>query len=64
MLSTKESKKLNQEGLVERAMIDYAEELKAFIRARISSNLATEDLLQEIWYQLSKTIQSTDIQAY
>ncbi|MEM6800242.1 MAG: sigma-70 family RNA polymerase sigma factor [Bacteroidota bacterium] len=40
---------------------EYQVPLKAFISSRLASEEDAEDLLQEVWYQLSKTIQKEEI---
>jgi len=39
----------------------YEAELAAFIRSRVGRNEDADDLLQEVWYQLSKALQQTAI---
>ncbi|MEM9886540.1 MAG: RNA polymerase sigma factor [Bacteroidota bacterium] len=38
----------------EQIVQDYGEVLQAFIRSRVGSKAIADDLLQEVWYQLSK----------
>lgn len=40
----------------------YEEELAGFIKARISHSSDREDLLQEVWFQLSKTLEKESLE--
>ena len=39
----------------------YQEELSAFIKPRVEIQSDAEDLLQEVWFQLSKTLSQSEI---
>ncbi|MEL6250803.1 MAG: sigma-70 family RNA polymerase sigma factor [Bacteroidota bacterium] len=41
---------------------EYQAPLKAFIRSRLASEEDAEDILQEVWYQLSKNLQQGNIE--
>ncbi|MEM6698489.1 MAG: sigma-70 family RNA polymerase sigma factor [Bacteroidota bacterium] len=36
---------------------EYAPKLRAFLRVRLSDPIITEDILQDVWYQLSKQVE-------
>jgi RNA polymerase sigma factor (sigma-70 family) len=44
-----------------RAVRDYGKELFYFIRGRVTTRQDAEDILQDIWYQLSKMSEVADI---
>jgi RNA polymerase sigma factor (sigma-70 family) len=47
------------EESAEEIIQDYQPQLKGFIRKRVSSNEDAEDILQDVFYKLLKTIQDT-----
>ena len=46
-----------REKAITNAMDTYGKRLYRFIRGRVPSNADAEDILQEVWYQLSKVLQ-------
>ncbi|MEN0051640.1 MAG: sigma factor, partial [Bacteroidota bacterium] len=36
---------------------EYAPKLRVFLRVRLSDPIITEDILQDVWYQLSKQVE-------
>ncbi len=52
------SKQLEQQD-VGKLVAEYQPRLKAFIRKRVSNNEDAEDILQDVFYQLVKTIDNT-----
>ena len=61
MKLTKVSDRQGQADKIKQTISELQAEMGAFIRARINSQAEAEDLLQELWFQLSKTIQHTEI---
>ena len=53
------NKQKGHEGDVERLIEEHQPQLKAFIHRRVSSKEDAEDILQDVLYQLVKTIEST-----
>ena len=52
----------DKEKQLEQIVRVYEEPLTHFIRTRVASEEAAADILQEVWYQLSKTNQKTAIE--
>ncbi len=44
---------------VEQVFTEYRPKLKAFIRKRVSNNEDADDILQDVFYQLAKTVENT-----
>lgn len=44
---------------VEKLITEHQPQLKSFIRKRVSSNEDAEDILQDVFYQLIKTVENT-----
>ncbi|MEM8526444.1 MAG: sigma-70 family RNA polymerase sigma factor [Bacteroidota bacterium] len=42
---------------IEEAVQQHEAELTAFLRARVANKVVAEDLLQEVWYQLSRQVE-------
>ena len=51
-----------REGIIARVVKDYNRRLFGFIRGRVQSNDDAEDVLQEVWYQLSKVVDIESIE--
>lgn len=47
---------------VVQAVKDYGKKLFRFVRGKVASDEDAEDIMQEVWYQLSGTVQTTDIE--
>lgn len=59
-MSTPMSEKQNRNitGVVQ----EYGNRLFRFIRGRVSTNVEAEDILQEVWYQLSRVVELDSIE--
>ena len=53
-----ESKERNITNVVQ----EYGNRLFRFIRGRVSTNVEAEDILQEVWYQLSRVVELDSIE--
>ena len=53
-----EKRKRNITGVVQ----EYGSRLFRFIRGRVSTNVEAEDILQEVWYQLSRVVELDSIE--
>jgi len=49
----------NKTGLVEKFVKEYQPRLKSFIRKRVPNKEDAEDILQDVFYQLTKTVEDT-----
>ena len=47
---------------VVKAVKDYGKRLFGFIRGRVRSDEDAEDIMQEVWYQLSSAVDTTEIE--
>ena len=52
----------NREQTITNAIDTYGKRLFSFIRSRVPSNADAEDILQDVWFQLSKVIQIDTIE--
>jgi len=52
-------KKQNENGDVKKIIEEYQPQLKSFIRKRVSNKEDAEDILQDVFYQLIKTIENS-----
>jgi RNA polymerase sigma factor (sigma-70 family) len=51
--------KVNKDNL-EKLIVEYQPRLKSFIRKRVSSREDTEDILQDVFYQLTRTVNAAN----
>ena len=51
-----------REGTINKVIRDYNRRLFGFIRGRVPSNDDAEDVLQEVWYQLSRVVDIDSIE--
>ena len=56
--SMSENRKRNIASVVQ----EYGSKLFGFIRNRVSTNVEAEDILQEVWYQLSRVVELDSIE--
>ncbi len=61
-LTTKEKMTQQREKTVKGAVDKYGRGLFRFIRGRVATNADAEDILQEVWYQFSKVIDTNPIE--
>jgi RNA polymerase sigma factor (sigma-70 family) len=47
---------------VVQAVKDYGKKLFRFVRGKVASDEDAEDIMQEVWYQLSGAVETTDIE--
>lgn len=52
----------NRQNIIQ-TISDYGRQLFGFIRSRVSSNEDAEDIMQDVWYQLSAIPQIDDIES-
>ncbi len=52
----------NQESNISSVVRTYSNRLFGFIRNRVPNNADAEDILQEVWYQLSKVVEIESIE--
>ena len=59
-MSTSMAKK--QERNITGVVQEYSNKLFRFIRGKVSTNVDAEDILQEVWFQLSKVVELDSIE--
>ncbi len=51
-----------RERTISKVINDYSNRLFRFVRGRVSTNADAEDIMQEVWYQLSRVVELDSIE--